>query len=502
MEDVTQKLYARQSVQIDEEYYARIMANKSLVDFATYTNPDYYPEPFHESVMDTLMQAVEGGCTRIMLFAPPQHGKSWAASVNLPAYWMGKNPSKPIIATSYGAKLAKDHTEDARKIVTSPQWANIFDETISDILIPRIQQGWTNKQVAQERLRIQKQLAYKIRFAGTGGPITGFGAGLGIIDDPIKDYEESMSMLIRDKAWNWYRKVFRTRIWEGGVIILICTRWHDDDLAGRILNSAEENNKQWKILHYSAIATSQKERDDYYSKYYSPMVGVPDPLNRAEGEPLAPGRYSLPALLDLKSDVGTGAWEAEYQGFPRPMDGKRVKVAWFKYADEYPKEKVRYFRYWDKAGTEDDGARSAGVLMTMTPDGIRYIVDVIKGQWSPFKREEIIKDTCIQDKATYGFVETWIEQEPGSGGKESALSTVKNLDGYHIRRDPPSGDKFQRFEPFAVQLEAGNIFIIRGAWNREYTDELLAFGEGAKFKDQADATSGCFKVSKNQGWSR
>src|SRR5262249_40793553 len=185
-----------------------------------------------------------------------------------------------------------------------------------------------------------------LKAAGVGGPITGHGGLLGIIDDPLENWEQAQSQVIRDKIWDWFRTTFRTRIWEDGSIVLVQTRWHEDDLAGRLLL---EQRGQWQILRLPALAETQVERN-----FNNTLLGLPpdqpDPLGREPGEPLCPQRYSREALEDLRKDVGSLAWHGQYQGAPRSPEGNRFKRHWFPIVDAAPAELTRV-RYWDKAGT-------------------------------------------------------------------------------------------------------------------------------------------------------
>jgi predicted phage terminase large subunit-like protein len=149
-------------------------------------------------------------------------------------------------------------------------------------------------------------------------------------------------------------------------------------------------------------------------------------------------------------------------------------------------------RYWDKAGTDGGGAYTAGVLMTRHTSGVCYVVDVVRGQWSAGEREKVIKQTAEADGKS---VAVWVEQEPGSGGKESAQNTILNLMGWNVHAEPVTGDKVTRARPFSAQAEAGNVRIVRDSpsrrWNAAFLDELGVFPVG-KYKDQVDAASGAF----------
>src|SRR5262249_28345496 len=259
----------------------------------------------------------------------------------------------------------------------------------------------------------------------------------------------------------WYRTTFRTRIWEGGAIILIMTRWHEDDLAGRLL---AEQPGEWTVLRLPGLAETQEERDLNNERLGLP-VGEPDPLGRAPGEPLCPGRFSVEALHALKRDVGSMAWAGQYQGTPRAPEGNRFQRAWFPIVDTAPVAGQRV-RYWDQAGTAGGGAYTAGVLMVKAEDGMFYVEDVVRGQWSAAQRDQVMKQTAQKDAAKYGRkVGIWVEQEPGSGGKESAEAKIRLLVGFNVRAERVTGDKVTRCEPFAAQCEAGNVKVVRGRWN-------------------------------------
>ena len=211
---------------------------------------------------------------------------------------------------------------------------------------------------------------------------------------------------------------------------------------------------------------------------------------RQVGQPLCPQRYPLKRLRVIERRVGSYFWNALFQQRPGPRDGSFFKRAWFSIVEALPAG-CRFVRYWDKAGSADAGAYTAGVLMAMAPDERSFVVDVVRGQWSAADRERIIVQTASLDRSTYGTVSIWVEQEPGSGGKESAENTIKRLVGYAVRAERVTGAKMTRALPLAAQAEVGNVYLMAGAWNNAYLNELAAFPNGA-YKDQADASSGAF----------
>ena len=273
-----------------------------------------------------------------MIFAPPQHGKSELVSVRLPAFWLGRRPDDPVLLSSYAADLAYSKSRQARDIIESDAFRLLFP-TVATSRDSRAVNQW---QIAGRR-------GY-MKAVGVGGPVTGHGGPLGIIDDPFENWEQAQSLTHRNRVWDWYRGTFRTRIWENGAIVLIMTRWHEDDLAGRLL---EQDAGGWEVLRLPALAESQADRDAHNVKMHL-GAGLPDPLGREPGAALCPKRFSTVALLELKADVGSLVWSAEYQGAPTLPEGGMFKRHWLPIVDAAPAE-GRAVRYWDKAGQADGG---------------------------------------------------------------------------------------------------------------------------------------------------
>ena len=418
-----------------------------------------------------LDRVLKGKIHRLMIFAPPQHGKSELASVRFPAYWLGHRPDDPVILTSYAASLATTFSRRVRSLVESQDYRQVFPAVTTDEE-HRTVEHWTLKDYRGALLA-----------QGVGGGITGHGAALGIIDDPFKDWEQAYSPAHRESVWDWYRNVFRTRVWENGAIIIIMTRWHEDDLCGRLLRVQPD---RWTVLRLPAIAEERPERIAA-NKLLSQRPAAPDPLGRAPGEALAPRRFSRETLLDIKRDVGTIGWYAEYQGVPRPPEGNMFKRQWFQIISTAPKG-LQVVRYWDKAGTHGGGARTAGVKIGMDEKGRVFVLDAIVGQWSAMEREQLMRQTAELDGPD---VTIWTEQEGGSGGKESAQATVRHLVGFDVHTEPVTGTKEVRARPFAAQCEAGNVKLVRAPWNAEYIEELVGFPTG-RYADQVDASAGAF----------
>lgn len=406
-----------------------------------------------------------------MIFAPPQHGKSELVSVRLPAFWLGRRPDDPVILASYGADLAEWKSRQVRQIVEGGEFRALFPE----IATRRDSRAVNQWQIAERR--------GFLKAVGVGGPVTGHGALLGVIDDPFENWEQAQSVTHRNRVWEWYRGTFRTRIWEGGAIILIMTRWHEDDLAGRLL---QQDAGLWRVLRLPALAETPAERDTNNAKLHL-GVGLPDPLGRAPGAALCPGRFSVAALAALKTDVGSLVWSAEYQGAPTLPEGGMFKRAWLPIVDAAPAA-GKTVRYWDKAATSGGGDFSVGAKLRRGEDGGYYVLDVARGQWSAGERNRVMAQTAALDGPE---CEIWVEQEPGSGGRESAEDSLRLLAGYTVHREPVTGEKSVRAMPLAAQAEAGNVHLVRGAWNGPFIEELTAFPTGTN-DDQVDAASGAF----------
>lgn len=461
-----------------EEILRRRRARSSLLHFTNYTYPQYVADPVHEFIAGTLDQVIAGDIRRAMIFAPPQHGKSELTSVRLPALWLGKRPDDPVIITSYGAELAESKSRQVRDIVRGDEFTRLFGD-LSPIDTP-VELRPDSRAVARWQLANHRGSLLAV---GVGGPITGHGARLGIIDDPFENWEQAQSATYREKVWAWYRGTFRTRIWEGGAIVLIMTRWHEDDLAGKLLR---DQPGEWTVLRLPALAEAQEERD-YNDRRMGAATGQADPLDRQPGEALAPRRYSAGELARIRRDVGSLVWAAEYQGAPTAAEGTMIKRAWLKIVDAAPAQVLGRIRYWDKAASTSKTAKfTAGVKLAYGADGLVYIENVVRGQWTTGERREVMKQTAKLDG---GQTLIGIEQEPGSSGLDSVQDDIRLLLGYGVFADRPSGDKDTRMMPFVAQAEAGNVRLVAGEWNQDYIDELCSLPNG-RYRDQADATSG------------
>lgn len=468
----------------------RRLARKDTLAFTRYTFPTYQADKAHAVIAWYLDRCISGEIDRLMIFAPPQHGKSELASVRFPARWLGTRPHDPLIITSYGADLALDKSQQARGVVESHEFREVF---------PHVHTDPTSR--SRELWRLSGWRG-SVKAAGVGGPITGRGAMLGIIDDPVKDWEEAQSEKYREKTWDWFKGTFRTRIWQNGVIFLIMTRWHEHDLAGKLLM---EQPGRWTVLRLPALAETQEERDFAAEKMGLP-IGQPDPLGRGAGQPLCPSRFSQETMLETKEDVGSIVWGAEYQGFPRQMAGNWFRRDWYDVVgeDQLP-DGLQLARYWDNAATEGGGAYTAGVLLGHHKATKQvYVLHAVRGQWGTHNRMTVMRQTCAADREKYGHIKTYVEQEPGSAGVDAVNAILSDLEEYPVYADKVTGDKDTRLLPFHAASEAKRVHLVRGAWIEGWLDEITGLVQGgdAPYRDQSDATGGAYNKLAGKRWRK
>jgi predicted phage terminase large subunit-like protein len=321
--------------------------------------------------------------------------------------------------------------------------------------------------------------------AGVGGPITGKGFHLGIIDDPLKNAEEAASEVIREKQKEWYRSTFYTRAEPNAAIIGIQTRWHEDDLSGWLLSEeVGEQPERWHIVNLPAIA----EPGPTY-----PASCTVGPDWREEGDALCEERYSVERLRQIESRVGPYYWNALFQQRPTAKEGDFFKVSKIETVAEVPSN-LTLCRGWDLAGTEGGGAFTAAVLLGKDATGVWYVVDVQRGQWST---DDVETQLVSIARADGQRVKIHLPQDPGQAGKKQAVSFGRLLAGFNAVIEPVTGSKETRAFSFSAQVNLGNVKVLQAGWTKAFLEELRQFPRG-KFKDQVDAASDAFNELAGQ----
>jgi len=419
-----------------------------------------------DAICEHLMAVTNHQIQNLIINIPPRHTKSISASVMWPAWEWTKRPETRWLYSSYAEALSIRDSRKCRNVIQSnwyqQRWGDKF-EIVTD----------QNQKVRFDNDKTGYRIATSVGGVGTGE------GGSRIVSDDPHNIKEAESEAVRGGTILWWDESMSTRLDnpKTGSKVIIMQRTHEADLSGHVLE------KEIGYVHLCLPARYELERKKLFTK--TPL-SFKDPRTK-EGEPLCPERYGEKELEKLEKELGTYATAGQLQQRPHPRGGGLFEVANFVLVHALPPA-VSSVRYWDKAGTEGGGARTAGVLFLKFADGTFGVSDVVKGQWAAPKRERMIKQTAELDGPN---VVIWVEQEPGSGGKESAESTVLNLAGFKIHTERATGAKEVRAEPYAVQVEAGNVKVLIADWTKDFINEHEKAPTG-KFKDQWDAAAGAF----------
>ena len=414
-------------------------ARKSLLAFTEFTNNLYARAGHHERIADKLEAVERGDIDRLMIFMPPRHGKSELASKRFPAWALGRNPRRQVIAASYNSDLANDFGRSVRNIVAEPEFTQVFP-------------GVALAQDSQAANRFNTSHGGSYIAAGVGTAVTGRGADIGLIDDPFKDREEADSERRRDTVWDWYRSTFYTRLMPGAAIVLIQTRWHEDDLAGRLL---EHDASEWEILDLPAID--------------------------AEGRALWPEWYPESTLQRIKDTIGAREWSALYQQRPQPDEGTFFQREWLKEWDKLPKA-LNLYGTSDYAVTEEGGDYTVHRVWGVDSEGNLYRVDGWRGQTSSDVWIEKKLDLIAKHKPLAWFGEGGVIQkavEPMLRRRMLERKVFCRLEWVSSIHDKPT-----RARGFQARSAMGRVRFEPGA----DVAEFLSFPAG-KHDDDVDCAS-------------
>lgn len=428
----------------------------------------WYPAEHLVRLSSLLMDVATCKLKHLIICMPPRHGKSELTSKYFPAWFLGHNPDKRVILTGYEADFAAQWGYKARNIM-SEYGPSLFGLTIS------------GNSSARDRWDLEGHTG-GMNTAGVGGAITGKGSHLLLIDDPIKNAEEANSKTYRDKTYDWYISTAYTRLEPGGAVVLIQTRWHEDDLAGRLLR--EEPDK-WTVLNLPAIAEDN------------------DPLGRQPGEPLFPKRYDVPALMDIKRTIGSYWWNALYQQRPTAQEGSIFKQQHIKYCTlsnglfDLGHKKVKYydciiFQTCDPAVSTKASA-DYFVLCTWatTPNQDLILLDILRTRLEGPDQINLFKQAYQRWHPAFQGVE--------AVGVGKTLYQMLIREGLPIRELKADSDKVTRALPAAARMEAGCVYFMRDIQGLEdFEDELLSFPKGAH-DDCVDCLS--YAVAQAIGYS-
>lgn len=422
----------------------------------TEVSPNWRWDWRHQQFLyEKLERVTAGECKRLMIFMPPRHGKSETVTVHYSAYRLEKEPLMNIIIGCYNQKLA-----------------NRFSRKIRRIAGGRL--ALSKERKAAEEW--ETMAGGGVRAVGLGAGVTGFGAGLILIDDPVKSRAEAESAKQRERVLDWFNDDIYTRLEPGGTIILIQTRWHEDDLAGRLIKEMKEGGEKWKIISLPALAEPAADGE---------AEEIAEGYSREEGEPLCADRFDRPALLRIQKKLGSYSFAALYQQRPVPVDGGLFKRAWFKQVIEKAPEGLQWARGYDLAvSTRTSADYTASFRCAFDGDGNLIVADGFRGRMEfPDQRKFLIERMLAERNTRHGIEKALHGQAFVQDLRRAA--EVRHIPLKDVKVD---GDKFTRALAWANLAEEGRVILVRGTWNDEFLDEVCRF-PGGRHDDQVDAVS-------------
>lgn len=420
-------------------------------------------------------RVIAGEITRGRIHMPPRHGKSETVTIGLVVWYLKNRPGSRILITGHNQKFARKLSRNARNAAI-----------MNGVILSKERSGADEWETEPD----SNGIVTTVTARGVGSVPTGEGFDLIIVDDPTKDRKQADSFVFRESLWDWFSEGLMTRIQPKGVVICIWTLWHEDDIAGRMDALADEHPEaeQWEKLVLKAIAEDG------------------DPLGRKVGAPLWPeGGLDLKFLNAKRLSMDARSFRALYQQDPRPREGSIIKISRLNYceAHEVPKG-LRKCRGWDLAFSADGDATAGARLEGPDKNGMYYITDMVHVRLSTGARNSLIRSTAEMDGKE---VTQMIPQDPGSAGGDVATLMVQLLAGFPVKTEKVTGKKAVRAQPFATQVEHGNVTIVRAPWTRDCVEELRTFDVNEKgdsiaaHDDRVDAISDAFnEIAVPGGW--
>jgi predicted phage terminase large subunit-like protein len=463
---------------LEQEQLRHVLANWKLTP-ATFAHRIsrglWIPSPHLTYISTRVATAIARGNARIILSMPPRHGKSQLVSIYMPAWLLEYIRGLNIILASYGADLAEGFARQVKGIFDNPD--------NRDLLLCRKGDVWRTEEFTTD------QGGYMFA-VGLGGAITGRGGDVLILDDYIKEIKEALSPAYRDYIWNWYVTTFRTRLEPSGSIIIIATRWHSDDLIGRLL---KHEKGVWEYIELPAMA----QQDDI--------------LKRPLGSPLFPERYKIEDLQEMRKTMGTVFFQALYQQRPVDETMRITNSTWLK---TWPRSQplprhMKTVRIWDLAATEEGGDYLTGTKCSYDAETEDFFIrSVFRDQLPPGKVEAKVQEIAELDGLD---VDIGIEQEPGAAGKILVEHFANNvLKEFKVEPIVVSKAKVIRAQPFLAAAEDGHVYLCEDdIWNQSFRDEFETFPSSNKHihDDQIDTAAEAYtkltgKKSLSASWGR
>jgi predicted phage terminase large subunit-like protein len=410
----------------------------------------------HEEIAKALEAVERGDLRRLIITMPPRHGKSELASRRFPAWFVGRDPYRNVIFGTYNSDLALDFGRDVREIMISETYGDIFPGV-------RLRKG------SKAADRMETTRGGKLFFAGAGEGLTGRGADLLLIDDPLKDRKEADSPTIRNDRWKWFAEVAMTRLSaDGGLVVIIMTRWHDDDIIGRLTDPNNdmynpELAKGWHILELPALA------------------GDDDPIGREPGEALWPSKYSAEWLSGQRSLLGPRAFSALYQCSPTPDEGDFFKREWLHfYAPAETPKAMRIYAASDHAVKKDQDRDATCLLIA----GVDEADDIwILEAWWRREKTDTVVDAMVDLMRRWQPITWWAEKGHISQSIGPFLEKRMREEKLYrtvIEEKTPTQDKQQRAQSIRGRMAMGKVHLpAHVPWRADAMGELLRFPSAA-----------------------
>jgi len=432
-------------------------------------DPGFIVSGFHRALMQLLEEVASGARKRLIISVPPRHGKSRLVTQELPTWMFGWGRSINVICASHTSDLSTTHSRLARKRIESKEYAAAFPGVSIDPT-SRASGDWSTTNGCHYRA------------VGVASSLTGHGADVLIIDDAHKDYEEAHNAAARDRVWQWFLSTAFTRLSSEGRILIIGTRWHSDDLIGRIVDPSRQAelaeagidpSEEWAVVNLPGIAEEG------------------DQLGRKLGEALFPQLFPANKVNAIMTMIGDYLASAMYRGEPKVLGGNLMKAqnVIVVERDAVPAE-LRLCRFWDLATSEDDMAHfTAGALCGMDESGRFWILDITYGKWEWAHAKAVIAGKGEADGCMVGI--------EAVGGFKVAFSEVKALllGKVPLKEVAVAHDKVTRAIPWMSATSTRQVMMVKASWNVEFMKEATEFPRGA-YDDLVDSVSGAWHLLK------
>lgn len=438
----------------------QLEAPQQLASFLCYTNPKYHVEWFHRIIADACQRLFEGEIKNLMIFVPPQHGKSEIVSRNFPAWALGRDPNIKIAGCSYSADLAEQFSLSIQRTIDSREYQTLFPDTYLN--------GSYSHHDSQRGVKRNTDFFQTVghsgfyKGVGVGGGLTGTPVDIAIIDDPVKDSKEALSPTIRQRVWDWYNTVLTTRLHNDSKQLFIMTRWHEDDLAGRLLKAEPD---EWTVISIPAICTTEHD-----GALNSP---------RHIGESLWEEKHSL-AKLEKQKNRSPRDFSAMYQQSPVIEGGNIVKRDWFRHISMADFRALRFnepmhfyldtaFKRKNASGHDND---PSGILAACRINNDIYLYDAMS-VWK--EMPDLLRFLPDYIAAHEGNAESILHIEPKANGV-SVVQMLRESTTLNVRETPnPTDEKEVRFRVVSPRIECGRVYIVDGSWNEDFLNQVCAF---------------------------